>query len=214
MKVSYIDHMGTDLTVANAARVSFDKETGFDDDGNLKSKDVKLINYLADHGHWSPFAHCMLQLRIDAPIFIARQLVKHQVGLTWNEVSRRYVEYEPSFYLPDELRERSKSNKQGSAGALADSKQLRLLMEKTCSDALDSYNILLREGVAPEMARIILPQNMMTSWYWTGSLYAFARVVKQRLHPDAQKEAGEVAKGISEIAREYFPVAWSKLIDG
>ena len=227
MNVDYVDHMGTDLTVVNAARVSFDKTSGFDyeDDGFyaipfLKDKDAKLIKYLADHNHWSPFAHTSIQLRVKAPVFVARQLVKHQVGGVWNEVSRRYVDSEPEFWFPTEWRGRpAGSMKQGSSGVvdLPDHFSQYLDVNLKPLDAvqlsLNMYNHMLECGVAPEQARMILPQNMMTEWYWTGSLMFFARVCRERLAPGAQLETREVAEGIAEIVAPLFPVSWSSLME-
>ena len=207
-EVTMIDHMGSDLTVVNAARVSFNKESDF-----LGTSDEKLINYLAKHNHWSPFAHCFLQFRIKAPIFVARQLVKHQVGLTWNEVSRRYVDDEPTFYLPDEWRGRPENSKQGSDGKAQSQYFPSLYLFDVCEKALEGYNKMLEQGVAPEQARMILPQNTHTEWYWSGSLYAFSRVCKQRLDPHAQQETREVAKIINETAEFTFPISWKSLLE-
>lgn len=215
-RVTYIDHMGSDLTVVNAARVSFDKESSYvtvNDKEALSTKDKRLISYLASHNHWSPFAHTAIQLRIDAPIFVARQLVKHQVGGVWNEVSRRYVDYEPEFYIPDEWRGRPINSKQGSDG-LADNQDLITSeVEGNVVSMLDLYNKLLESGVAPEQARMVLPQNAMTSWYWTGSLLFFHRVWSQRVAKEAQKETRDVALQIGDICSNLFPVSWGSLID-
>lgn len=227
MQVTLVDHMGTDLTVVNAARVSFDKESEWeqaevyaygDQDypealiNVLGNKDAKLIGYLAKHNHWSPFAHTSIQLRIKAPIFVARQLVKHQVGGVWNEVSRRYVDSEPEFWFPDVWRGRPEgSMKQGSSGLVDQSADHRA--RKLVEDALATYEHMLRhDSVAPEQARMILPQNMMTEWYWTGSLMFFVRVCRERLAPGAQLETREVAEGIAEIVAPLFPVSWSALM--
>jgi thymidylate synthase (FAD) len=158
MKVELIDNMGSDLSVVNAARVSFNKlHTEFDDD-----KDTKLIRYLARHNHWSPFGHAFISLRIRAPIFVARQLGKHQVGLCWNEVSRRYVNYEPEFYMPDSWRKKAENKKQGSSDEA---------IEYICSDYMDNclieYNSMLEADVCEEQARMVLPQNMMTEWIFS-----------------------------------------------
>lgn len=220
MKVELIDHMGTDLTVVNAARVSFDKESEwekFSEDQHgyhvLAQRDAKLIDYLAKHNHWSPFAHTSIQLRIKAPIFVARQLVKHQVGGVWNEVSRRYVDSEPEFYFPDEWRGRPEGSiKQGSSGVISDGGPA-LEATKAVDYALNAYNWLLNHGVAPEQARMILPQNMMAEWYWTGSLMFFTRVCRERFHPKAQAETREVAERIAEIVAQLFPVSWSALME-
>ena len=174
MKVELIDSMGSDLTVVNAARVSFNKHHT-----ELEDSDEKLIAYLAKHGHWTPFGHPHLQFRISAPIFVARQLVKHQVGLVWNEISRRYVDSTPTFYITDKWRSRAKNKKQGSGDELIelDSWDYAKIQDANVA-AVDVYSHLLKRGVAPEQARMVLPLSMYTEWYWTGSLYAFARVCK------------------------------------
>ena len=221
--VDYVDSMGTDLTVCNAARVSFDKESQWEvnelvdvglpdlrQERVLSEKDEKLIRYLALHNHWSPFAHTSIQLRISAPIFVARQLVKHQVGGVWNEVSRRYVDDEPVFYFPDKWRKRAENKKQGSSDeeSALDWKE-RVLYDTSFS--IDLYKDMIASGVAPEQARMVLPQNMMTSWYWTGSLMFFHRVYKQRTDDHAQVESQEVAKQIGSICNSLFPVSWKCL---
>ena len=187
MEVELIDHMGSDASVVNAARVSFGKRIK-----EMSEGDTKLIRYLAQHNHWSPFGHASLQFRIKAPIFVARQLVKHQVGLTWNEISRRYVEYEPEFYEVDSWRGRPINKKQGSS-----EEEIEWIDRGTRTDALQSqvetialknYNRMLEAGIAPEQARMILPQSMMTEWYWSGTLYAFARICNLRCAEDAQYE--------------------------
>jgi thymidylate synthase (FAD) len=204
IKVELLDYMGSDLTVANVARVSFDKKSE-----ELSGKDVGLINYLATHDHWSPFAHCFAQFRIKAPIFVARQLVKHQVGLSWNEVSRRYVDSEPEFYVPKELHLRAENVKQGSS----DETVKRFSVEDVSEECLWHYNLLLRSKVAPEEARMVLPLNTMTEWVWSGSLMAFARVCKQRLDPHAQRACREVAEQIDQRLRHLFPESMAALLD-
>ena len=206
--------MGSDLTVVNAARVSFDKESdwekGFDNDleGLLNYSDEKLIKYLAKHNHWSPFGHASMQFHIKAPVFVARQLVKHQVGLVWNEVSRRYVDDEPEFYIPDEWRLKADDKKQGSSDETVEYSVLpAYTFAKQC------YENMLRMDIAPEMARMVLPQSMMTEWYWSGTLYAFARVCNLRCKPDAQKETRDVGWGIDKHARKLFPASWKALRD-
>lgn len=205
--VKYIDHMGTDKTVVNAARVSFNADansTEFD-----VIKDSRLINYLAKHGHWSPFAHTSIQIKVKAPIFVARQLVKHQVGGVWNEVSRRYVDYSPEFFFPDVWRSRpSASIKQGSGDSL-DYDDVSI---KECVYSIAKiYDKMLEDGIAPEQARMILPQNMMTEWYWTGSLMFWSRVCAQRLDSHAQQETQEIARHIYHICANMFPVSWKAL---
>ncbi len=205
--VSRMDSMGSDLTVANAARVSFAKHKE-----ELDGSDEKLIKFLADHGHWSPFSHVFIQFKIDAPIFVARQLQKHQVGLAWNEVSRRYVDSTPEFYSPDEWRRRAIDKKQGSMSEPVPSqKVVKSIKEEFDAVALDCYNRLLKLKVCPEQARMVLPQDMLTSWYWSGSVYAFSRVCNLRLKEDAQAETREVAQAISDHCTIMFPVSWKFL---
>ena len=214
--VELIDSMGDDLTIINAAKVSFDKEScwlykgeGGDTLEYLDVKDAKLIKYLADNNHWSPFAHTAITLRVTAPIFVARQLVKHQVGGVWNEVSRRYVDYEPVFYFPDKWRKRAENVKQGSSDEAVDVPNG--FLESRIELLNVAYQELLENDVAPEQARMILPQNMMTSWYWTGSLIFFHRVFKQRTDSHAQLETQEVALQIGEICAKLFPISWKYL---
>ena len=236
---TYVDHMGSDLSVVNAARVSFGKkseaiEWQYLDLGHvsgdlvpvLKEGDVKLIKYLAEHGHYSPFGHCFATFHVKAPIFVARQLVKHEY-LRWNEVSRRYVEDEPEFYVPKVWRGRSKDKKQGSEGVV----ELGFFSDKggrfegyfgesTLAEAelehressLNLYDGLIRAGVAPEQARMVLPQSTMTEWYWSGSLDAFANMCKLRLKPDTQFETRLVANAISIDMNKIFPISWEALV--
>ena len=206
MEVTLVDKMGTDLSVVNAARVSYAKTKEVFDD-----KDEKLIKYLAEHEHWSPFAHASLQFRIKAPVFVARQLVKHQVGLVWNEVSRRYVDDAPELFEPTSWRGRPKNSKQGSDGEVKLDQTINHNMETTMENCLILYNALLQKGVAPEQARMVLPQSMMTEWYWSGTLYAFARVCNLRCKPDTQKETQDVSNEIDTLAREAFPHSWKHL---
>ena len=222
IKVDHVDHMGSDLSVVNAARVSFDKQSewlvhfdyGADKGLILSEADTKLIAYLAKHNHWSPFAHTSIQLRIKAPIFVARQLVKHQVGGVWNEVSRRYVDSEPEFYFPEVWRGRPTDGaKQGSSGVVDDNGDYSPSAgaRSAVYETMRHYDWMLSVGVAPEQARMILPQNTMTEWIWTGSLMFFARVCAQRLDPHAQAETSEVARQIADIVRPLFPVSWAAL---
>lgn len=207
MNVELIDTMGTDLTVVNAARVSYSKtKDAFD-----VVKDEKLIQYLAKHNHWSPFAHASLQFRIKAPIFVARQLVKHQVGLAWNEVSRRYVDFPPELYKPETWRGRPKNSKQGSDGEIKLDQTIEYSMESAMESCLITYNTLLDKGVAPEQARMVLPQSMMTEWYWSGTLYAFSRICNLRCKPDTQKETRDVADEINKLCDSKFPRSWKAL---
>jgi len=208
IQVHRMDSMGTDLTVVNAARVSFDK---FKEE--LEYSDEKLIQYLAEHGHWSPFSHCFIQFKIDAPIFVARQLMKHTVGLGWNEVSRRYVDDDPKFYTPYEWRRRAADKKQGSMAEAVSSQDIaNRIKNESDRIALNCYNRLLKLKVCPEQARMVLPQNMMTSWFWSGSLYAFSRVCNLRLKEDAQEETRDVAQRISDHCAVEFPLSWKNLV--
>ena len=214
MEVTLIDSMGSDLTVVNAARVSFAKESEWEEipfgngptEGLLKDADERLIKYLAKHDHWSPFGHCSVQFRIKAPIFVARQLVKHQVGLVWNEVSRRYVDDTPEFYVPKKWRLKAEDKKQGSSD-----EEIEYNIEGAVQFVTQTYNNLLKEGVAPEMARMVLPQNLYTEWYWSGTLMAFARVCNLRCKPDTQKETQIIANMIDKECKELFPSSWEAL---
>ncbi len=220
IKVELLDTMGSDLAVVNAARVSFNKESAWEGeqhwtgaimDKKLSAKDAKLISYLAQHNHWSPFAHCTLQFRISAPIFVARQLAKHQVGFAWNEVSRRYVDYQPTFWLPDSFRSRAENVKQGSSDTPAEyGKWFYAVVIERC---VEEYNKMLESGVCPEQARAILPQATFTEWIWTGSLYGFSRVCHLRLEKTAQAETAEVAQQIAKHCEEKFPVCWKELMN-
>ena len=206
MEVQLVDKMGTDLSVVNAARVSYAKTKEVFDD-----KDEKLIKYLATHEHWSPFAHASLQFRIKAPVFVARQLVKHQVGLVWNEVSRRYVDDAPELFEPTSWRGRPQNSKQGSDGEVKLDRTIAHSLETTMENCLILYNALLQTDVAPEQARMVLPQSMMTEWYWSGTVYAFARVCNLRCKPDTQKETQDVANEIDRLAKDAFPHSWKWL---
>lgn len=204
ISVALLDVMGDDLTVVNAARVSMDKHHT-----EFTLGDSCLIDYLAEHNHWSPFAHPQVSFRVKAPIFVARQLAKHQVGLSWNEVSRRYVDTSPEFYLP-EMRKRAEHVKQGSLDEVV-SGACDIITDATTASKR-AYEELLRMGVAPEVARTVLPQNMMTEWIWTGSLYAFCRVVNLRIDPHAQREAGVVARKIRRFLIDCFPQSTRALL--
>ena len=216
MKVDYVDHMGDDISVVNAARVSFASQSdliGFNLDNTpiLNTRDEKLINFLAEHGHWSPFAHAVLTFRVKAPIFVARQLAKHQVGLAWNEISRRYVDYEPELYWPEKWRKRADNLKQGSSQEEYKNPSLFIDLEEDCEYHVRAYRHLIEDGLCPEQARMFLPQNTYTEWIWTGSLYAFHRVVSLRTDPTAQQETKEIALQISEHCGKLFPYSWKAL---
>lgn len=249
IKVDLIDTMGTDLSVVNAARVSFDKESDWvyccgefcgdrcEEGGavecpTLSDKDTKLIHYLAEHGHYSPFGHCFASVRVHAPVFVARQLVKHKF-LRWNEVSRRYVDAKPEFYTPDVWRGKAEDKKQGSAGVVEmicldneTGEQIRPLpykitgsgrIEEHCQDVsriiFGLYNEMIESGVCPEQARMILPQSMMTTWWWSGSMDAFANMCNLRLKEDTQYETRLVAQQIDKYLSNVWPVSWRALVN-
>jgi thymidylate synthase (FAD) len=224
MEVKLIDHMGSDLTVVNAARVSFSKTSEWGTmpfangpvDGLLSEGDERLIKYLAKHNHWSPFGHASMQFHVKAPIFVARQLVKHQVGLVWNEVSRRYVDTEVEFYEPTEWRLAADDKKQGSSKETIKYDVSSGAMPSVTAIhgwAKECYENMLNMNIAPEMARMVLPQSMYTEWYWSGTLMAFARVCNLRCKPDAQVETQMVADQIDVLAKELFPNSWEALRD-
>lgn len=208
--VELIDYMGSDLSVVNAARVSFHKFHDVFEEG----KDDKLISYLATHNHWSPFAHCFLSYRIKVPIFVARQLVKHQVGLVWNEVSRRYVDDEPEFWFEEYLNLRPESMKQGISDLIHPGSDEYLKQDKLlCELALRHYLRKIEGGVAPEQARESLPVNTMTEWIWSGSLAAFARVCNLRLaEHGVQKATNEAAHMIAGLVPDKFACSWAALL--
>jgi thymidylate synthase (FAD) len=214
IEVSYIGHMGDDLTVVNAARVSFNKKSELECIDLVKGKyslshrDTKLITYLAKHKHMSPFGHCFASFHVKAPVFVARQLVKHKF-LRWNEVSRRYVDEEPEFYEPSEWRGKAEDKKQGSSGVVDVKGSVN--MGRASWAAKEAYTMLLNLGVAPEQARMVLPQSMMTQWWWSGSLDAFADMCALRCTQDTQQESREVAMQIDEHMENLFPVSWKAL---
>lgn len=232
IKATLVDHMGSDLSVVNAARVSFGKKSSAEEwewyeyeDGStsgdfiavLDDRDTKLIKYLAKHKHLSPFGHAFASFHVKAPIFVARQLVKHKF-LRWNEISRRYVDDEPEFYAPDVWRGRSADKKQGSEGVVKLPYWV-LNVDPEWGDDYDEgcllvYKNLLEQGVAPEQARMVLPQSTMTEFYWSGSLDAFASMCKLRCAPDTQYESRVVANQISEVLGTLFPVSWPALMGG
>jgi thymidylate synthase (FAD) len=219
IKVSLIDSMGSDLTTVNAARVSFGKKSEWNpawkDSPPLYEKDAKLIKYLAEHKHFSPFGHAFASFHVKAPIFVARQLVKHKF-LRWNEISRRYVDDEPEFYTPEVWRGKSKDKKQGSSGVV-DIDDFVFNVDPEYGDdykegCLNVYMRLLEVGVAPEQARMVLPQSTMTEWWWSGSLDAFADMCKLRCKEDTQYETRLVADQISKEMKHLFPVSWVALV--
>lgn len=231
MKAELVDHMGSDLTVVNAARVSMDKESDWAWDNTesgygeplkvLSEKDKKLISYLSKHNHFTPFTHAVITIRETVPIFVARQRFKHTVGFTYNEVSRRYVDDKPEFHIPTVWRKRAENVKQGSSDESVDVVRVcneydippHDIYEDAVMACEYAYELLIDGGVAPEQARMVLPQSMMTSYYVTGSLAAFARAYKLRSDPHAQLEIRELAKQWDEIIRPLFPESWKELVD-
>ena len=238
IEVTYIDHMGSDLSVVNAARVSFGKKSDWmmrvhnGEAKVLQHKDDKLIKYLAKHKHISPFGHAFASFHVKAPVFVARQLVKHKF-LRWNEISRRYVDEDPEFYIPENWREKSDDKKQGSGDGFvnmlpqddtdeyADDKSYladywevdttRYVDDNAYFHAMCTYKDLIAAGVCPEQARMVLPQSMMTEWYWSGSLDAFADMCHLRCKSDTQLETQIVANYIDDKMQELFPVSWEAL---
>ena len=207
MEVSLLDTFGDDLTVVNAARVSFAKEST-----EMTTGDERLVQYLANHNHVTPFFHPQLRFRLKMPIFIAREWYRHQIGFARNEVSRRYVDTLPEIWEPSMLRERDTNKKQGSKDTAIEQNDECLNMIKNHSDStLELYNTLLSKGVCPEQARIVLPQSMLTEFIETGSLAAYARLYKLRSDPTAQREIQELAERVGTLIAEKFPVSWKAL---
>lgn len=212
IKVELVDSMGSDDSVANAARVSFAKSA----ENYTEEQNHRLIKFLAREKHELPFAHTAVTLRCSAPIFVARQAYKSKIGFVENEVSRRYVTDEPEFFMPYEWREAVKDKKQGSGGR-------HPTWNRGCGtgyvdyvvdfydEALDLYKRMIHEGVCAEQARMVLPQSMMTEWIWTGSLLAYSRFYKLRSKPDAQAEIRKLAEQVGEIMARLYPVSWSAL---
>jgi thymidylate synthase (FAD) len=212
LKAEYISHMGSDLTVVDSARVSFNKSSDFADDGMLMNSDCKLVAYLAKHNHWTPFSHPQITLRYTIPLFVARQEFKHIVGFTRNEVSRRYVNDTPEFYTPEVWRRKPDGNiKQGSGDDIFYDHDLKRKYDDLMREAGILYEKFIAFGVAPEQARMMLPQSMTTSYYITGSLAAFSRFFKQRTEPNAQLEIQELAKQVGAIIAPLYPVSWRAL---
>ena len=212
IEVTLIDSMGTDLSVVNAARVSFGKISSWNPDLEEKPlypRDEKLIKYLASHKHISPFGHCFASFHVKAPIFVARQLVKHKF-LRWNEISRRYVDDEPEFYVPDVWRGRSADKKQGSDGTWQPDYHK---LDEVTWQIRDLYNQMIYDGCAPEQARMVLPQSTMTEWWWSGSLDAFASMCQLRCKEDTQYESRVVADKVNAIMGSIYPVSWKSLME-
>lgn len=229
MKAELIDHMGSDLSVVNAARVSFDKRSDYklvesepdpeegwiSLDFVLKEDDAKLIHYLAKHDHWTPFAHTSISLRMQAPVPIRTQCFKHKQGLVENEESRRYISTMPELYVPDVFRNAPVGSvKQGSSGEHYDSKEWKRFYLAAAHNSIGTYQRMIAAGVCPEQARFVLPQGCEVQWIWTGNLYAFANFYLKRTDPHAQKEIQDLARMVGKIIEPLFPVSWKALVGG
>lgn len=234
MKAEYVNHMGDDLEVVNAARVSFDKESEWEEDEalgcinwpncdvvgchwssySLKADDTKLIKYLAKHDHWTPFAHTAIKLRMQAPVPIRTQCFKHKQGLVENEESRRYISSTPKLFVPDEFRMAPTNGaKQGSSGTHAASNEWLGIYTVHAMRMIDLYERMIEEGVCPEQARFVLPQGCEVQWIWTGNLYAFANFYNKRTDAHAQKEIQDLARMVGDIIKPLFPVSWKALTE-
>lgn len=223
IRTELVDHMGDDLSVVNAARVSFNKESEWEWEESgvqelsyqrLSDKDARLIQFLARHNHELPFAHTAVTLRVKAPIFVARQAYRSKIGFVENEVSRRYVSDSPEFYIPKEWRQAAKDKKQGSGGSHPDSGAWHNEYLDQADQCVSLYEDMIWSGIAPEQARMILPQSMMTEWIWTGSLLAYSRFYNLRIKEDAQVEIQLLAQHVGNIVGSLFPVSWLALTEG
>ena len=208
--VELLDHMGDDNAICDAARVSFNKEAV----NYTTEQNTKLLKYLAKHDHWSPFAHTSLKFRFRAPMFIARQFQKHVVGFAWNEVSRRYVSSDPSFFVPESWRMRPDNMKQGSVkeGEVPVTHDVLIAYMDQMREHTRDYKSMISQGICPEQVRMCMPQSMMTEWIWTGSLMAWARFVKLRADSHAQAECWPYADAVREEMEDYFPQATLALL--
>ncbi len=218
MKVEYVDHMGTDLSVVNAARVSFDKESDWDyfeveggEIEKLKPSDVKLLKYLSDHNHWTPFAHTAITLRMQAPIPIRTQCFKHKIGFVENEESRRYINSDPTLFVPESFREKHENKKQGSGGVHPRSDVWTKSYTQFSNNCIHLYEQMIADGICPEQARFVLPQGVEVQWIWTGNLLSYSRFYNLRTDPHAQKEVQDLAKMVGEVIEPLFPVSWKVL---
>jgi len=209
MNIDYINHMGDDLTTVNAARVSMNKTSSA-----LDERDQRLIRYLANHGHWTPFAHVMIQIRVTAPIFVARQWFRHTVGFARNEVSRRYVDTPPEAWQPTTWRSRPDGSiKQGSGGEHELSQSWQSQYSRHIDRSISLYQHMIANQVAPEQARAVLPQGVETQWVETASLYAYSRLCRERLAPDAQQEIRDLACEVAGICQSVAPYSWYELMN-
>lgn len=208
IKVELLDYMGDDLAVSNAARVSFAKENSkFDSE-----KDARLINYLAKHDHWTPFAHTAVKFRVAAPVPIRTQCFKHKIGMVENEESRRYISTTPEIYIPERFRSKPEGSvKQGSGGVHHNNQEWIKIYKDTTEACIDWYIKMIEDGVCPEQARFILPQGVIVNWIWTGNLVSFANFYLKRTDSHAQKEVQDVAYQVGKLIEGIFPVSWSAL---
>lgn len=221
MKAEYVDHMGDDLSVVNAARVSFDKVSDWEyedyvtwSDPKLSDADTKLIRYLAKHNHWTPFSHTAISIRMGAPVPIRTQCFKHKQGFTENEESRRYISSRPDVFVPDAFRSAPVGNvKQGSGETHDDSDKWAGVYERVTDYCVDTYMEMIQDGVCPEQARFILPQGCIVNWIWTGNLVSFARYYNQRTYENAQKEGRDLACLVAGIIKPLYPVSWAALTE-
>jgi thymidylate synthase (FAD) len=227
MKAVYLDHMGDDLSVVNAARVSFNKGSEWLYEGPagsevspshpdarrvLSVRDERLIEYLANHNHWTPFAHTAIKLRVTAPVPIRTQCFKHKAGFVENEESRRYIATRPELFVPENFRLKPEGSvKQGSGDIHPMSEPWKGLYVEHCQNAIDLYMEMIEDEVCPEQARFILPQGVQVNWIWTGNLAAYARFYNQRTDPHAQQEIQDLAEEIGAIINPLFPISWEAL---
>lgn len=215
IKAELLDHMGDDLSVVNAARVSFNRESSwgyFEHKDVLRHEDENLINYLAAHNHWTPFAHTALKFRCSAPVPIRTQAFKHKIGMVENEESRRYISSTPEVFIPDFFRSKPEGSiKQGSAEEHHDSDFWLKSYKATVDEAVATYEDMILDGVCPEQARFILPQGTIVNWIWTGNLVSFANFYNKRTDANAQKEVQYLAEQIGHQVEKLFPVSWAAL---
>ncbi len=215
MKVEYVCHMGDDLFVANVARVSFAKESKQFTTREMmeKGSDQGIIEYLAREQHWTPFGHPQITLRVKAPVPIRTQCFKSKIGFVENEESRRYISTEPELFVPEYFRSKPDGSiKQGSGGMHPFSEYWKGWYIKSCNEAISIYNDMIKEGVAPEQARFVLPQGVYVNWIWTGSLQAYARFCKLRKDSHAQQEVQLIANEVDKIIAPLFPYSWKALM--
>ena len=222
IKAELLDWMGSDLDVANAARVSFNKESEYEYEElpagevlkfKLKESDEKLIKYLAKYDHWTPFAHTALKFRCSAPVPIRTQAFKHKIGMVENEESRRYISSTPEIYIPEFFRSKPEGNiKQGSGGEHPCSSLLVAEYEELVNNCVKQYECMIGLGVCPEQARFILPQGAIVNWIWTGNLVSFANFYNKRTEATAQKEVQVLAESVGSKIKEIFPISWVALV--